>query len=273
MDDLRVKDVGADRLFYAGGGPLAALLLGVALMPLREITTASNLTFAFVALTIVVAELGGGGAAVATALASSLSLDFFLTRPYLTLQMESKNDLIAFIGLTACGLVAAAVGSHQSARVAALRACRARQELVRHGLDQLAKGAPRDLAVARVLDAAVGVLPVADAAVHDMGGNLLAATGQARGRATPSVRLEVLGAAPGGAGAALPREGVRIPLVARGRPVGWLDAWGDGSTDKAGATDIADLARLVVLILVSPERLPAAADAVEAGLPESRSAG
>ena len=271
MDDVRVKDVGGDRLFYAGGGPLAALLLGVALMPLREITTASNLTFAFVALTIVVAELGGGGAAVATALASSLSLDFFLTRPYLTLQMESKNDLIAFIGLTACGLVAAAVGSHQSARVAALRACRARQELVRHGLDQLARGAPRDLAVARVLDAALGVLPVADAAVHDMGGNLLAATGQARGRPAPTARLDVLGeiSAPWGRAAALPREGVRIPLVARGRPVGWLDVWGDGSAGKAGTADVADLARLVVLILAWPERQRGA---VEAGLPESRSA-
>jgi hypothetical protein len=273
-DEARVINrMDADRLGWAGGGAIAAVLLGMVLVPLRELTSASNLTFAFLALTIVVAELGGGGAAVATALASSLSLDFFLTRPYLTLAIEDKHDLFAFLGLTACGLVAAAVGSHQSGRAAALRACRARQEFVRHGLDQLAKGAPRDLAVARVLDASLGVLPVADAAVHDMAGNLLAATGQARGRHTPTARLDILGEAPGGAAAALPREGARIPLVARGRPVGWLDVWGDGGAGGAGAADIADLARLVVLILAWPERQLAAADAAETALPESRSAG
>jgi two-component system sensor histidine kinase KdpD len=262
----------ADRLGWVGGGAIAAVLLGMVLVPLRELTSASNLTFAFLALTIVVAELGGGGAAVATALASSLSLDFFLTRPYLTLAMEDKHDLFAFLGLTACGLVAAAVGSHQSGRVAALRACRARQELVRHGLDQLAKGAPRDLAVARVLDASVGVLPVADAAVHDMAGNLLAATGQARGRPAPVARLDVLGdsAAPLGRATALPHDGVRVPLVARGRLLGWLDVWGDANAGRAGVGDVADLARLLVLILALPERQLAAA---QDELPESRSAG
>ena len=259
----------SDRLGWAGGGAIAAVLLGMVLVPLRELASASNLTFVFLALTIVVAELGGGAAAVATALASSLSLDFFLTRPYLTLAMEDKHDLFAFVGLTACGLVAAAVGSHQSGRAGALRACRARQELVRHALDQLAKGAPRDLAVARVLDASVGVLPVADAAVHDMAGNLLAATGAARGRPAPVARVDVLGEAPAPLGLpSLPDDGARVPLVASGRVLGWLDVWGDASAGKAEAGDVADLARLLVLILVSPER----PTAVEPGLPESRTA-
>ena len=42
--------------------PLAALgavVLGVALTPLRDTTSASNLAFVFMAFTIVVAELGG----------------------------------------------------------------------------------------------------------------------------------------------------------------------------------------------------------------------
>ena len=41
------------------GGSMAAILLGVPLVPLREVTTASNLAFVFLALTIVVGELGG----------------------------------------------------------------------------------------------------------------------------------------------------------------------------------------------------------------------
>ena len=84
--------------------------LGIASM--REMTAASNFAFLFVALTILVAELGGGRAAVATALSSALSLDFFLTRPYLRLTIADKHDIIAFVGLATCGLIAAACRDH-----------------------------------------------------------------------------------------------------------------------------------------------------------------
>jgi hypothetical protein len=119
-----------------------------------------------------------------------------------------------------------------------------------------------------VLDASLGALPVSDAAVHDTSGNLLAATGKARGRVAPTARLDVLAnaSAPGERGPALPPEGVRVPLVAGGRAVGWLDVWGDASAEKARAGDVlADVARLLVLIVVRPQRGPAPA---EPGLPE-----
>ena len=103
----------AESYFYRGAGPLAAILLGICLIPLRGVTTASNLAFAFMALTIVVSELGGRGAAIATALVSALSLNFFLTQPYLHLAIHDKNDLIAFVGLAACGLIAATLGPHR----------------------------------------------------------------------------------------------------------------------------------------------------------------
>ena len=62
-------------------------------MPLRTYTTASNFAFVFVALTIVVAEMGGRAAAVVTALVSALSLDFFLTQPYMRLTIHEKHDV------------------------------------------------------------------------------------------------------------------------------------------------------------------------------------
>ena len=43
-----------------GAGTLAAVLLGLALVPLRGEVSASNLSFAFMALTIVTAELAAG---------------------------------------------------------------------------------------------------------------------------------------------------------------------------------------------------------------------
>jgi len=94
-------------LIYLGVGPLAAVLLGMALVPLRGFTTASNFTFLFLALIILVAEFGGRTAAVASAVASSLSLDFFLTQPYLRLEIHDKHDVIAFLGLAGCGLLSA----------------------------------------------------------------------------------------------------------------------------------------------------------------------
>src|SRR5262249_32620298 len=64
---------------------LGAVALGIALVPLRAVTSASNLAFVFLAFTVVVAELGGRGPALLAAVVSAMSLDFFLTEPYLRL--------------------------------------------------------------------------------------------------------------------------------------------------------------------------------------------
>ena len=52
---------------WVGIGGLGALALGFALVPLRPFTAASNLAFAFLILTIAVAELGGRGPGLVTA--------------------------------------------------------------------------------------------------------------------------------------------------------------------------------------------------------------
>jgi K+-sensing histidine kinase KdpD len=103
-------------LVYLGAGPLAAILLGIVLIPLRGYTSASNFTFLFLALTILVGEFGGRGAAVATAIAAALSLDFFLTEPYLRLSIASKHDVIACIGLAGCGILAASLAARRRNR-------------------------------------------------------------------------------------------------------------------------------------------------------------
>jgi two-component system sensor histidine kinase KdpD len=273
-----VEDEDGDRLIYLGGGPLAALLLGVALVPLRGFTTASNFTFAFMALTILVAELGGRGAALVTALSSSLSLDFFLTEPYRRLAIADKHDVIAFLGLTACGLVAAAVGSQRGERVAALRASRAQLGLVHSGLDQLEKGVSADVGLKRVLDAARDVLPLAAAVVRDTRGNLLAATERAYGMPVPARDLEADASAARAATdrsrQPLPREGARLALVFGGRPVGWLDVWGNGKPAGAQARrTLSGVARLLAVILARADSAPAggALQAVTPGLPEASS--
>ncbi len=257
-----MEDQNGDRLIYLAGGPLAAVLLGMALVPLRGFTTASNFTFLFMALTILVAELGGRAAAVATALCSALSLDFFLTQPYLRLSIADKHDVIAFLGLTVCGLIAAAVGSQRGERVTSRRASREQLELVHSGLEQLEKGVPTDLALTRVLDASRGVLPLAAAVVRDIRGNVVAATERAHGMPVParSLGLDALAApaAPDRSGQPLPQEGARLALVAGGRQVGWLDVWGNGKPASAEARrTLSGVARLLAVVLARAGSAPA----------------
>ena len=97
------------RVWIVTGG-LGAIVLGVLLIPLRGHTSASNLAFVFLAFAIVVAELGGRTAAIVTAVVSALSLNFFLTEPYLTLSIQKPEDIVAFLALAVCGLIAAAFG-------------------------------------------------------------------------------------------------------------------------------------------------------------------
>lgn len=91
-------------------GALGGLALGFVLIPLRSVTSASNFAFVFVAFTIIVAELGGRSAALVTAVVSAFTLNFFLTEPYLSLQIHKADDVVAFAALAVCGLIAAAFG-------------------------------------------------------------------------------------------------------------------------------------------------------------------
>jgi len=91
-------------------GAFGGLALGLILIPLRSLTSASNLAFVFMAFTIVVAELGGRAAALVTAVVSAFTLNFFLTEPYLSLQINKADDMVAFGALAVCGLIAAAFG-------------------------------------------------------------------------------------------------------------------------------------------------------------------
>ena len=105
-----------DRLLYVGLGPLAAILLGGALMPARELVMTSTLVFPFIILTMVAAEFGGQAAAMSTAITSVLSVDFFLMKPYLRISVEAKHDMTTLVGLAACGLVAAALSRRRNRR-------------------------------------------------------------------------------------------------------------------------------------------------------------
>jgi len=247
-------DARDDRLAYLGAGPLLAVVLGFALVPLRETVGASNLGFAFVVLTVVISAFGGRAAGVTTALASALSMDFFLTRPYLTLQIASTHDIIAFAGLTITGLVAASLGSPD--RIAALRELRGHVQVLHAALRELEGGGPADAELGRVLESARHALPVSGLAVRDLHDHVVAV-------APPKYGLEPIPAEAVEADTLLPRglrvprrppplpaAGARVAIVTRNRQVGWLDLWGDGTpASAADRRTLSDVARLAGLML------------------------
>ena len=175
-------DDDSERMIYTALGPLAAMALGMLLISVRGFTTASNFTYIFLVLTIVVAEFGGRGAAVATALTSALSLDFFLTQPYLTLEIADKHDLIAFVGLTVCGLVAAELGAKRGERRADLREMRRHRDLLRAALVELDAREALEYRVKTLLDACRSVLPLSAMVLRDGGNQVVAASPRSPGR-------------------------------------------------------------------------------------------
>lgn len=261
-----MQDEDTESLLYLGVGPLAAILLGMALVPLRSYTTASNFTFAFMALTILVAELGGRRPAVATALCSALSLDFFLTQPYLRLTIADKHDLIAFIGLAVCGLMAATFGSQRGQRAAALRTARGQLDLLHAAVEGLASMDSLASRLGKILDAARSSCPIAAAVVRDEHDSILAASQGSQATTVPVQMLSPQTLLPLGSSAhdvslediPFPTEGARLALVAGNRALGWLDLWGDGSPASARSRRaLSDVARLLALQLAGIGRSPA----------------
>jgi K+-sensing histidine kinase KdpD len=242
-------DRDAEGLFYLGGGPVAAIALGMALVPFREFTTASNFAFVFLALVIVVAEFGGRGAAVATALTSALSLDFFLTQPYSRLSIADKHDIIAFVGLTACGLVAAALAAERGERMRAQAGARKHLDLLHAALDAWDRTGASEARLMLLLRECCRVLPLAAAVLRDETGRVLASSGVGDvTRAVPGVVL-----APGSH--AVLESGARIELRAGNHLRGWLDVWGSGAPASAESTRLLDdLAHLLALQLAQVAR-------------------
>jgi len=246
-------------LFYLPGGPIAAILLGMALIPLRELTNSANFIFVFMILIIVVAEFGGRWAAIVTAACSALSLDFFLTRPYLSLRIVGKHDLIAFGGLTVCGLVAAALGSRRGDALTVLREANSHLDLLHEVAGQTEESGPIETRIEEALRSCRESLPLAGLILRDARGGVVAASGSAPGpRPDPVVSVRPDTLLPAGVaapelprgGTPFPAEGASLVLEIGSRQVGRLDFWGDGRPASLQARrTLSDAARLLAAMI------------------------
>ena len=230
-------------LIWTVTGALGAMALGILLIPLRGVVAAANLAFAFIAFTIVVAEVGGRGPALVTGLMSALSLNFFLTEPYLTLSINRLDDLVAFFALAACGLIAAAFGRRRER----LSETVVRTDREFHILTRLLQTARNGRATVRMLEELRTDFELGGAVLRDGEGRVIAASPETAG-ALPAPRLPLTGEmlfAPSEATVRFGRKGMRLPegggrltlQTARGPLT--LDLWegdAEGFTDDESRT-------------------------------------
>lgn len=160
-----------DAFVWMAVGGLGAILLGILLIPLRQLVAPSNLAFLFLAFTIVVAEVGGRGPALITAFLSALSLNFFLTQPYLNLSIEKREDVIAFFALVGCGLIAAGFGKRREQWSDAAKQSSGRL----NSLSLLTLQLRKEMPIEEVLEKLQGQFRLASIVVRDQAGHLLAA--------------------------------------------------------------------------------------------------
>jgi two-component system sensor histidine kinase KdpD len=250
-----------ERIWMVAGG-LGSIVLAVLLVPLRTLTPASNLAFVFLAFTIIVAELGGRSAALVTALASGMSLNFFLTEPYLNLTIEKQDDVIAFIALIGCGLIAAWFGKRRAGLSEVASRAGMELDVLKKLVDQLTAGAPLDEILGH-LRQSFGLRALV---LRDAGGRILSAVPTGSSPASiPETQLTPETLLPsddevrlrfGARGLRLPDGGGRL-LLGTDRNIVFLDLW-EGETQGFGMDESRTLAIAASILGLHFSRRPAA---------------
>jgi hypothetical protein len=197
-------------------GGLGSVVVAVALVPLRSEIENANLGLILVLVVVVAAIVGGGTAGALAAVTATLAFDFFLTRPYLSMRIDSADDIETALIFLVVGLLVGEVAAR--ARRARSSEARAAQAITRvhHVAEDIAGGVPLDDAVRVVTLQLVSLLHLHDCFVE-----------------FPPFRwtlprLEPAGTVEGpehrwlGDGFVLPVDGLELAVVARGRQVARL---------------------------------------------------
>jgi Domain of unknown function (DUF4118) len=134
-------------LAVAAFGPIA---VAAVLVPFRDDLDSANLALILVLVVVIAAILGGRRAGAVAAIMATLSFDFFLVRPYLSMEIESVDDIETALILLGVGLLVGQVASRgRRSRRGQEEAADAIARLHRVA-DLAATGAPIDDVVAAV---------------------------------------------------------------------------------------------------------------------------
>lgn len=192
-------------------GPLA---VAAALVSVRDVVSNADIALALVLVVLAAALTGGRVAGAVAAVSAMLSFDFFFTRPYLSLSIDSGNDLLTTVLLLPIGLIVGTVAAR--ARDARREAADSRDRVhrVHHLAELTAQGADPAVVLDRAQRDLVELLGLADCRFEALPFESDLPVLERNGVVLTTSRRYTLD------GFELPAEGVALPVLSRGRPVG-----------------------------------------------------
>jgi K+-sensing histidine kinase KdpD len=209
---MRTREPEADTAVALGG--LLPIVVGALLVLVRPYVLNVNVALVLMATVVVAGSFGDRRAGVVAAGSAALSFNFFHTQPYLSLSIDSADDVETVLVLLACGLFVGTLAGRR--RTLRAKAAASRQEISR--LHRVADLIAHDAQPAEVMFLCERELAVLL--------TLVSCTFVAGPPRAVLPRLERNGTMKGGSlrfvhGAfALPHEGVDLPVLHRGQRVG-----------------------------------------------------
>jgi K+-sensing histidine kinase KdpD len=200
----------------------AAVAAGAIMAAFRPLFDGANAALVLMIVVVAVAALGGRAAGIVTALAAVLSFDFFHTEPYLSLTIDSRDDVETTLLLLVAGVLVGTIAS--AGRSARRRAGSARSEVLRiHRVAEAAvsgRDAADVIAIAQeelrdllqLRECRFEALP----ARHDVTYPRIGRSGVVEGQTVRRYGRD----AGGRGGFELPAAGVELSVLARGQHIG-----------------------------------------------------
>jgi hypothetical protein len=109
---MRGPTEGRDNVLVGSAvGVLGPIAVALVLVPLREEVDNTNLALILVLVVVIAAIVGGRRAGALAAISATLAFDFFLTRPFLSMDIESSDDIETALILLGVGLLVGEVAS------------------------------------------------------------------------------------------------------------------------------------------------------------------
>jgi hypothetical protein len=217
------RGVGADGHAPVGivVGGLGSIAVSLVLVPFRSRIDNTNLALILVFVVVCAAIVGGRAAGAVAAITATLSFDFFLTKPFSSMRIESADDIETALILLAVGLVVGEVAARgRRARRDRERAADAISRVHRVA-ERVANGAPLYETVRAVRSEVAALLRLNDCWL------------ELPPFQWPLPKLERAGTIEGEehrwfeGGFAMPEYGVQLPVVEGGREVARLVLIGD----------------------------------------------
>jgi hypothetical protein len=252
MSSMRQEgDDRAGALVGVAVGALGPIAVALVLVPVRTELDHANLALILVLVVVIAAIIGGRRAGALAAIVATLSFDFFLTKPYLSLKIETSSDFETAVTLLGVGLLVGAVASRGRRSERGRERAGEAISRVHRVADLVARGVPVDEVVASVTRELGELLGLVDCWLEF----------PTFGYVMPS--LERGGNVEGsehrwfGGGLALSDDGVEIMVLEQGHPIARIVLIGDPEhavtiEERVVAVALADQLG-VALALAGPE--------------------